>query len=162
MAAFVRVQDKGEAKAAAMPESKRWIDPAIIQRNFEANEAARAAEEERRRAAVVEGNQRMLSALNRQVAQRAVCEASKRESDEKFSKAYLATAGAEQERALAERRRRLQLKLQVRHAASVQALPVHSRHALQRAAGACAGQAGARGADARECKTAAAGAHVRH
>ena len=118
-----RAQDKGEAKAAAMPESKRWIDPAIIQRNFEANEAARAAEEDRRRAAVVEGNRRMVSALNRQVAERAACEAGKRESDDAFSKAYLATAGSEQARANEERRRRLQLKLQVRHCPSAPCIP---------------------------------------
>lgn len=50
-----------------MPESKRWIDPAIIQRNWEEKEAAQKAEEDRRRGAVVERNQRMVSALNKQV-----------------------------------------------------------------------------------------------
>ena len=50
-----------------MPESKRWIDPAIIQRNWEQNEAALKAEEERRRDAAKERNQRMVSALNKQV-----------------------------------------------------------------------------------------------
>lgn len=50
-----------------MPESKRWIDPVIIQRNWEEKEAALKAEEDRRRGAVVERNKRMVSALNKQV-----------------------------------------------------------------------------------------------
>lgn len=63
----VTVQDKNASKAASMPESKRWIDPAIIQRNWEENEAALKAEEERRRDAAKERNLRMVSALNKQV-----------------------------------------------------------------------------------------------
>ncbi len=35
----------------ARPESKRWLDPAIIERNFQEHEAAADAEEARRAAA---------------------------------------------------------------------------------------------------------------
>ena len=97
-----------------MPESKRWIDPEIIQRNFERNEAARAAEDDRRRAVAVEGNKRMVSALNKQVAERTARDAEAKASDDAHSAAYLATAGAEQARCGDDRRKRLQLKLQVR------------------------------------------------
>ena len=108
------VQNKNEAKASTMPESKRWIDPEIIQRNFERNEAARAAEDDRRRAVAVEGNRRMVSALNKQVAERTARDAEAKASNDAHSAAYLATAGAEQARCGDERRKRLQLKLQVR------------------------------------------------
>jgi hypothetical protein len=61
------MQDKNESKAASMPESKRWLDPAIIQRNWEQKEAAQQAEDDRRKGAIIERNKRMVSALNKQV-----------------------------------------------------------------------------------------------
>jgi hypothetical protein len=109
------MQNKNEAKAAAMPESKRWIAPEIIQRNFEANEAAKAAEEARRKAAALERNCRMVSALNKQVAEHEARDAAAKAAEREASAKYLATAGAGQARCVEERRKRLQLELQVRH-----------------------------------------------
>jgi hypothetical protein len=43
-----RPQAKQEKKAAARPEAKRWIDPALIERYYREAEDARAAEEARR------------------------------------------------------------------------------------------------------------------
>lgn len=170
------MQDKSEAKAAAMPESKRWIDPALIQRNWEANEVAQAAEQARRQQAVVDGNKRMVSALNKQLADKAARAREHAETEKKHSDAYLQTAGAAEERALEERRKRMQLKLQVPHLICPQAgqkasfslqyglRTVHAyvyvlrvpsgfdvqtlTRVVQRA-----GQAGARGSDARQRTT---------
>jgi hypothetical protein len=108
------VQDKNESKAASMPESKRWIDPAIIQRNWEEKEAAQIAEDDRRRNAVAERNRRMVSALNKQVAERSAREAQEKDTAQQYSQAYLATANAEKQREVEERRKRVQLKLQAK------------------------------------------------
>jgi hypothetical protein len=96
-----------------MPEFKRWLDPAIIERNWVLKDAEGAAEEKRRRNAIVDGRKRLLSALNKQLAERAADNASKEEADSAYSKAYLANAAAAQKHNLEEGRRRLQLKLQV-------------------------------------------------
>jgi hypothetical protein len=107
------VQDKSEAKAVALPETKRWLDPALIQRNWEQKEAAQEAEQKRRRDAIVDGNKRMVSALNKQVAERTARDKAQKAADMSYSMTYLATVDAERERALEGRRKRLQLKLQV-------------------------------------------------
>jgi hypothetical protein len=107
------LQDKGAVKAAAMPEFKRWLDPAIIERNWVLKEAERAAEEKRRQDAIVEGKKRLVSALNKQLAERAVQNASKEEADSAYSKAYLASAATGEAHSAEEGRRRLQLKLKV-------------------------------------------------
>ena len=96
-----------------MPESKRWIDPALIQRNWEANERAQSAEQQRRQQAVIDGNKRMVSALNKQLAEKAALAQQKAKTDKQQSDVYLATAGAAEQRAHEERRTRMQLKLQV-------------------------------------------------
>ena len=105
-----------------MPESKRWIAPEIIQRNFERSEEAKAAEDTRRKDAAKERNRRMVSALNKQVAERAARDAETKKAESEASAAFLSTAGAAQQRCLEERRQRLQLKLQVRHLADLPAM----------------------------------------
>lgn len=111
---LLEVQDKNESKAASMPESKRWIDPAIIQKNWEERERARSAEERRRRNAVTDRNTRMVAELDQQVAARRAAGAAAKEEQDKYSKKYLATAEAERQRDLEERRQRVQLKLQAK------------------------------------------------
>eukprot|EP00892_Ulva_mutabilis_P000621 jgi/Ulvmu1/1055/UM105_0013.1 len=107
-------QDKNESKAASMPESKRWIDPAIIQKNWEERERARSAEERRRRDAVADRNASMVAVLNEQVAARRAAGAAAKDERDAYSKRYLATAEAERVRDLEERRQRVQLKLQAK------------------------------------------------
>jgi hypothetical protein len=97
-----------------MPESKRWIDPAIIQRNWEEGEAARDAEERRRKANVVERNKRMVSALKKQQAERASLKAQSQRDDERYSKAFLATADAETAKDVEEKRLKLQMRLKTK------------------------------------------------
>lgn len=52
-------------------ESKKWLDPAIIERNFQEREAAQAKEEARRVAAAAAARADFTSALSRQVAEKA-------------------------------------------------------------------------------------------
>lgn len=97
-----------------MPESKRWIDPAIIQKNWEERERLRSAEERRRRDAVTDRNARMVAELDEQVSARRAAGAAAKEEQQQYSQRYLATAEAERLRDLEERRARVQLKLQAK------------------------------------------------
>lgn len=106
------MQKKQEKDAASRPEAKRWIDPAIIERNWLKKEADLNAEDLRRRNAVKFGNERMVSALNKQVAAKANAQRAKKATDDDYSKKYLATANAEVVRAHEEKKRRLQLQIQ--------------------------------------------------
>lgn len=65
------VHIRGILGLQARPESKKWLDPAIIERNFQEREAAQTAEEVRRIAAVAAARADFTSALTRQVAEKA-------------------------------------------------------------------------------------------
>lgn len=108
----MRTQKKQETVAAGRPEAKQWIDPAIIERNWKKKEADLTAEALRRTNAVKFGNERMVSALNKQVAAKADAMRSKQAADDAYSKKYLATADAEVARAKEEKKRRLHLQIQ--------------------------------------------------
>ena len=80
-------QNKQAIRAESLPESKAWIDPAIIERNWVQNEAKQDAEDKRRKDATRNGNMQMLSVLNQQIAHKAELAAQKKESADAFSKA---------------------------------------------------------------------------
>eukprot|EP00891_Asterochloris_glomerata_P002039 jgi/Astpho2/2039/fgenesh1_pg.00038_%23_133_t len=64
------VQAKQATEAASRPESKQWIDPALIERYTREREEAAQLEEQRRKAAVVERAAKFQDALAGQIAEK--------------------------------------------------------------------------------------------
>ena len=59
----------------APPEVKKWLDPAIMERDFQKKDAAHLAKEANRIATVAAAKADFTSALNRQVAEKMVLKA---------------------------------------------------------------------------------------
>eukprot|EP00879_Flechtneria_rotunda_P015380 GHRR01016079.1.p1 GENE.GHRR01016079.1~~GHRR01016079.1.p1 ORF type:complete len:262 (+),score=105.62 GHRR01016079.1:1221-2006(+) len=105
-----------EKEAAARPEAKRWIDPAIVERYQREVEAAAAAEDERRKAAVKNSTKILAASLDEQIKLREIRKHEHDDEEQAAIKALAEGVAAEKARREAEKAAELQKKAAIKAA----------------------------------------------
>jgi len=108
------IQAAQEAEAKLRPESKKWIDPAIIEKYYKEREDARAREDDERQRRLKEGGKAMAERLAAQIVERQEAKMKQREEDEAAAKRVLDRVAQEEAREQERQRKMAAEKLRFR------------------------------------------------
>ncbi|MEW5316249.1 MAG: hypothetical protein WDW38_007630 [Sanguina aurantia] len=114
------LQSKQEDVAKSTPESKRWLDPAIIERQYKEREEAREADEKARAFKVKDTARKLVASLGEQVAEKEAAKEAHRKSEAEKAKQLFARIAAQEAAEVAAKAAVTAAKLKIRAELEVQ------------------------------------------